>query len=431
MNLKEEEAVSLIRDIGFTNEDNIRGILKITKKVPLFLKFLKRMNGKNNIDKISKLKIKIHDLIQSKAKNFFVNYYQEFKTEEQKALFKQIIYCLNSPSEFDLSSIKEIMDYQLFELEFVNPVFEKRSSERNEIEQTNFVNKNKVLIDLFNYIENKAEKQMESFNLNIVEINSSDDLKVRIKTKYPMIIRVYKEIFNFYNESLITAGTLNYAIKDYIDYNYQRDKQIDMYETENMSRQRWGFYFEDIVNLCIKENKNLFPNQLSFFQKSMVERYYNAIQPLEKEVIDSEKKKQIEILEINDLSMLYSEYPPNGFDLHFDIMKGLHFLNCTFNHPSIDGGFAYLSFPELIQNDNKLKKGEIEGETFFSHTLDLITYDVTIGDKTKIFNKEKIEKIRNDLKKIYKNITKIKGPLKFSRENFIKHYIIILENAGK
>ena len=95
------------------------------------------MDGKKNIDKISKLKIKIHDLIKSKAKNFFVNYYQEFKTEEEKALFKQIIYCLNSPSEFDLSFVKEIMDYQLFELEFVNPVFEKRSSERNEIEQTN------------------------------------------------------------------------------------------------------------------------------------------------------------------------------------------------------------------------------------------------------------------------------------------------------
>ena len=185
-----------------------------------------------------------------------------------------------------------------------------------------------------------------------------------------------------------------------------------------------------IINLYIKENKDLIPNELSFFKKWNAQRYYNAIQPIENEVVDSEKKNEKELLETKDPSMFYSKYPPDGFDLYNDLFKGLHFINYTFNHPSIDGGFAYVSSKKIIQ---KLESTDIETNTQIISSiisLDIVTYDVTIGDKKRILTKEKIQTIRNDLKRIYKNITKIKVPVEFTQENFIKHYFIILENEG-
>lgn len=63
--------------------------------------------------------------------------------------------------------------------------------------------------------------------------------------------------------------------------------------------------------------------------------------------------------------------------------------------------------------------------------MKIITYDVTIGDKAHKMNNKKIGEIREGLKKIYQNISNIKGPFEFSKENFIKHYFIILEDASE
>ncbi len=115
--------------------------------------------------------------------------------------------------------------------------------------------------------------------------------------------------------------------------------------------------------------------------------------------------------------MLYPKYPVPGNILVPDIDKGLFFTNLTSNHKTIDGGFLY--FTNLISNSHEII------------VLNIITYDVTIGDKTKNFSKGKINKIKDNLSKIYENIRNKKDTsLRVSKENFIKHYFIILENES-
>lgn len=376
MKLKDEEAVSLIKDMGYFDEEQIKGILHITNKVPLFLKFLKSIKGENHKEKIHNLKNKIKDFIESRAVNFFNEYYQGKFEDENKPLFKKIIYYLNSQFQFSFSSIKDLIDYQLFEVEFVNPQNKDEELIEDISEQSTSLNENQVVIDLYDYIENKVNYKKNSSNNYIFEIKTKIDPPVRVKTQYPMIFNVYEEIFRKNNDKLVCPELLDLAIRDYIDHNYKYEKEKELlqkqkekailklgkkidYETENKTRQKWGFYFEDILNLYVKANKSSknisYHDELSFLEQFRVQRYYDAIKPVENLEIDSEMKKEIELLETKDPSMFYSKYPPDGFDFYFDLQKGLHFMNYTFNHQSIDGGFAFAVFEKLIKDQSNFK----------------------------------------------------------------------------
>jgi len=451
--LRVNEAREIIKSYGYTNEEEIKALIAITNRVPYFLNMLSKLKGNNISEKLVDLRSKIIEKLKPRAESFFDNYYK--KNLDYQQIFKRIIYHLNSPTEYFLfDEIKDIMDYQLLDLELFNP------SETKDIpKDSNDIRiKNKVFIDLYDYLEKNPENTKNSMRFDIIPFSlllQNKLLKVRVKTKYPMIFQIYQDVFKERNDYVAIPDLLTTAIIDYINNYYDDELQKYMDEDEikefqqnsvkdknmtaktsdsldipeyyyNVSGRKQGFLFEELLNIHISENKKtnniLYPPELGFFEKWENRKYYDAIE------INKQNAKFVsesyEGLAKFYPSIFYRNYPPLKIDLLYDLLYGLYFTNFTQNHPSIDGGFMFI---------NDYKDNSDSGNENQEFVLDIITYDVTVGDKVKIFKKKKgkIDELIFNLKKIYENIvTTSLMRTNIKKENFIKHYFIILENAG-
>jgi len=134
LNLTDTEAILFIKEMGFDSLQEIKQILKITSKVPLFLNnYLKNFVVKNNAQKDQKKKQNfniIEDLknvvkkeLSEKVEKFYNEYFETKFDREQKGKFKEILCSLNLKTKgFDYDEIKDILDYQLMECQITRNI---------------------------------------------------------------------------------------------------------------------------------------------------------------------------------------------------------------------------------------------------------------------------------------------------------------------
>jgi len=342
LKLKQEEVYSLIKYKGYRNPEEIKTIMEITKNVPLFfVNFLETTVKYENDDSIKKLRDRIKKFIEGRAERFYLDYYSkndQFRDDKDRTLFRKIVYNLDSPTEFfEYNSIKNIMDYQLFEFEYLHDL--ANFSEQKKVTLTDIHEKeNPPIQDFFNFIENKTECEIKSKFYLRQNFN-----KVRVISRYPSVISMYSNVFKKYGENLDIPGLLNMKIRDYINYFYYSEKRSKQNAIDiNDPRKRiWGPIFEDILNLYIKENKTskfvVIPEELRFLDKWEVQKYFDAVS----NVSETEQKAEKNIFHKKDERMLFSNYPPRGKEFLFAVFQGLSFINFTENEQTIDGGFVY------------------------------------------------------------------------------------------
>ncbi len=198
-----------------------------------------------------------------------------------------------------------------------------------------------------------------------------------------MIISIYKEIFIKNNEEFISPGIIDEKIRQFIKFyrkgnlmenniEVSEDKKVDYSELIHKPKR---YMFEDIFNLYTrnlqfsKEGRDESLDTLYFLAKCKNQKFYDSINYTK---IDEKKKERINLLQMKDGNTFFEDYPPSDEEMAYCIFNGLHFINFTWDHPTIDGGFAFLKLKETHLPDRHLKQ-ENYHKSSKTLTMEIIT----------------------------------------------------------
>jgi len=202
-----------------------------------------------------------------------------------------------------------------------------------------------------------------------IKFTKEDSSKCTINSNYPNLIDLYYDEIGGRNYRLAASNRLGETLR----YLKNNDPQM----VGNLFERALGSYLSNFVG----SSKDAIPGSRCEFNDLKYVKYID----------------KFDIFKSNNHNLI-----------PIQLYEGVFFTNKTFNHEYIDGGFIFL-------NSNPI----------FQKNFDLVTYDVTISDKSDKMLKtvENINEKVNQFQNVIQHL--LKGEPNSIKINFRKHYYIV------